>query len=101
MNPSNERSLWGTAEDKRAQWKNYHVSTSIMPNPCLVHPLLWQGERAIVRDREEGQGGNDEAKREMKRNRGKIKAEKGKKRLREGKRDKSKKTKKIPSAHGR
>lgn len=45
VKPSNERSLWGTAEDKRPQWKNSHVSASIMPNPCLVHPLLWQGER--------------------------------------------------------
>ena len=46
VKPSNERSLWGTAEDKRPRRKNSHVSTSITPNPCLVHPLLWQGERA-------------------------------------------------------
>lgn len=45
VKPSNERSLWGTAEDKRPRRKNSHVSTSITPNPCLVHPLLWQGER--------------------------------------------------------
>lgn len=44
VKPSNERSLWGTAEDKRPRRKNSHVSTSITPNPCLVHPLLWQGE---------------------------------------------------------
>lgn len=42
--PGNERSLWGTAEDKRPRRKNSHVSTSITPNPCLVHPLLRRGE---------------------------------------------------------
>lgn len=52
VQPSNERSLWGTAEDKRPQWKNSHVSASIMPNPCLVHPLMAR--------REEEQGGDDE-----------------------------------------
>jgi len=53
LKPSNERSLWGAAEDKRPWRKNSHVSTSITPNPCLVHPLLWQGES----EREERRGG--------------------------------------------
>lgn len=63
VKPSNERSLWGTAEDKRPRRKKSHVSTSITPNPCLVHPLLWQGEREREKERErEGreQSGNDE-----------------------------------------
>ena len=52
VKPSNERSLWGTAEDKRPRRKNSHVSTSITPNPCLVHPLLWQGEGEREGERE-------------------------------------------------
>lgn len=61
--PSNERSLWGTAEDKRPRRKNSHVSTSITPNPCLVHPLLWQGEGTAERE-ESGDDGGGRQKRE-------------------------------------
>lgn len=54
--PGNERSLWGPAEDKRPRRKNSHVSTSITPNPCLVHPLLRRGEgRGNVGERRRGE----------------------------------------------
>lgn len=88
VKPSNERSLWGTAEDKRPRRKNSHVSTSITPNPCLVHPLLWQGEG----EGEEGECGVKMERREAKRKKDEEKQredksyEKGKKRLREGRR---------------
>lgn len=52
VKPSDEKSLWRTAEDKRPRRKSSHVSTSITPNPCLVHPLLQQGEQGG-----EGKGG--------------------------------------------
>lgn len=74
VKPSNEKSLRGTAEDKRPRQKNPHVSTSITPNPCLVHPQLWQGEQGG----EEGEGRVKMIRRETKRkgdeDGGKIKA---------------------------
>ena len=95
VKPSNERSLWGTAEDKRPRRKNSHVSTSITPNPCLVHPLLWQGEREREggKEGEEGECRAKMVRREAKRQRDEERQREdksyergGKKRLREGRR---------------
>lgn len=78
LKPSNERSLWGAAADKRLWRKNSHVSTSITPNPCLVHPLLWQGE---------SQGEGEERGEKMMRGKAKRKTDEVKQREDKGKKD--------------
>lgn len=93
----------GLQRIKGPRRKNSHVSTSITPNPCLVHPLLWKEEG----EGEEGKCGVKMVRRESKRNNDEEKqrkdksSEEGKKKDQETEGDERQKGKNCQRKHQR